>query len=62
MPMKEISPASVQNTKGKNVSVCGEGKLKKKPFFGSVFFWHVKTDIGVTLHITKGTWLIFLRS
>jgi hypothetical protein len=30
MPMKEIiNPASEQNTKGKNISVCGDGREKK---------------------------------
>jgi len=32
MPMKEIiNPASEQNTKGKNVSVCGDGR-EETPF------------------------------
>jgi hypothetical protein len=38
MPMKEIiNPASEQNTKGNNVSVCGDGREKKIPFLGRVF-------------------------
>jgi hypothetical protein len=33
MPVKEIiNPASEQNTKGKNVSVCGDGREKKTLF------------------------------
>jgi len=59
MPMNErINPASEQNTKGKNVSACGDGR--EKHFLGH-FFFICKDRHGCDVANYQSLFFFFLR-